>query len=63
MFSTVYRMWEVGHHIWCGMCECRCDVCMVWGGVMGVLFVTHAGLWAVYVRWGSVVKWVAVAIV
>ena len=33
MFSTVYRMWEVGHHIWCGMCECRCDVCMVGGGV------------------------------
>ena len=30
---------------------------------MGVLFVTHAGLCAVYVRWGSVVKWVAVAIV
>ena len=34
MFSTVYRMWEVGHHIWCGMCECRCDVCMVGGGVV-----------------------------
>ena len=29
MFSTVYRIWEVGHCIRCGMCECGCDVCMV----------------------------------
>jgi hypothetical protein len=41
MFSTVYRIWEVGHCIRCGMCECGCDVCMVggWGCHGG----THVG--------------------
>ena len=65
MFSTVYRIWEVGHCIRCGMCECGCDVCMVGcGGVVRVLMlVTHTRLCVECVRWGSVVKWVVVAIV
>ena len=65
MFSTVYRIWEVGHCIRCGMCECGCDVCMVGGwGCHGVLMlVTHTRLCVVCVRWGCVVKWMEVAIV